>query len=132
MPTLLVVGLVLAAFLTQSGEGNRKKAEADIETAVRRGVQPEDLWTRVQDYLSQYGQSPEARWFAADTMVAQGWSATWNQAPGSAEVTATSMSWNANLAPNASTGIGFNATFSGTSNPPPTAFTLNGNTCTIA
>jgi cellulase/cellobiase CelA1 len=70
--------------------------------------------------------------FPAGQRVTEGWSATWAQAAGSANVTATSMSWNANLAPNASTGIGFNGSFTGTSNPAPTAFTLNGNTCTIA
>lgn len=69
--------------------------------------------------------------FPAGQRLTDGWSATWNQAPGSATVTATSLSWNANLPPNASTGIGFNGSFTGTANPAPTAFTINGNTCTI-
>jgi mannan endo-1,4-beta-mannosidase len=60
-----------------------------------------------------------------------GWGATWAQADGSAEVTATNMSWNATIAPNASIGIGFNGTHTG-ANPPPTAFTLNGNPCDLA
>ncbi|HEU5470290.1 MAG TPA: cellulase family glycosylhydrolase [Actinophytocola sp.] len=58
-----------------------------------------------------------------------GWSATWAQASGSADVTAVPFDWNRNLAPNTSTGIGFNGTFSGT-NTAPTTFTLNGATCT--
>lgn len=58
--------------------------------------------------------------------VGQGWSATWSQS--GAQVTATSMSYNGNLAPGASTSIGFNGTFSG-SNPRPTSFTINGTTC---
>ncbi len=58
-----------------------------------------------------------------------GWGATWAQASGSANVSATNLDWNRNLPPNGSTGIGFNGTFSGT-NTAPTSFTLNGNTCT--
>ncbi|HET6704839.1 cellulose binding domain-containing protein, partial [Amycolatopsis sp.] len=55
--------------------------------------------------------------------------ATFAQSGGA--VTAKNLSWNGALAPNASTGIGFNGTYSG-SNPAPTAFTLNGNTCSAA
>ncbi|MDX3661486.1 cellulase family glycosylhydrolase [Streptomyces sp. ID05-26A] len=58
-----------------------------------------------------------------------GWGATFAQS--GAAVTATNLSWNGSLAPNASTNIGFNGTFSG-SNPPPSSFTLNGSTCTTA
>ncbi|MFL6144594.1 MAG: endo-1,4-beta-xylanase [Labedaea sp.] len=60
-----------------------------------------------------------------------GWSATWAQAAGSANVTATNLDWNRTLAPNGSTSFGFNGTFTGTSNPAPTAFTVNGTACTI-
>ncbi len=55
-----------------------------------------------------------------------GWSATWSQS-GTA-VTATNLTWNAAIAPNASVSIGFNGTYAGT-NTAPTAFTLNGTTC---
>ncbi|MEU8180804.1 glycoside hydrolase family 44 protein [Micromonospora sp. NPDC049047] len=58
--------------------------------------------------------------------VGQGWSATWKQTGTS--VTADSMGWNGNLAPGASTSIGFNGTWSG-NNPAPAAFTLNGQRC---
>jgi mannan endo-1,4-beta-mannosidase len=60
-----------------------------------------------------------------------GWGATWTQAAGSANVTGTNLSWNSKLAPNASTGIGFNGTRSGP-NPAPASFTLNGNPCTTS
>jgi mannan endo-1,4-beta-mannosidase len=56
-----------------------------------------------------------------------GWGATFAQSGGN--VTATNLTWNRALAPNASTSVGFNGTYSGT-NPAPTSFTLNGNTCT--
>jgi len=66
--------------------------------------------------------------FAAGQKVTQGWSANWTQT-GTA-VSATGMSWNSTLAPGASTDIGFNGSHTG-QNPKPTAFTLNGATCTI-
>jgi mannan endo-1,4-beta-mannosidase len=56
-----------------------------------------------------------------------GWGATWAQSGGN--VTATNLTWNRTLAPNVSVSIGFNGTYSG-SNPAPTSFTLNGNSCT--
>ena len=60
--------------------------------------------------------------------VTQGWSATWAQS--GANVTATGLGWNATLAPGASTDIGFNGSHTGT-NTAPTAFTVNGATCTV-
>jgi hypothetical protein len=56
-----------------------------------------------------------------------GWSATWAQS--GANVTAANLSWNGNLGTGASTGIGFNGTWSG-SNPAPTSFSLNNVACT--
>ena len=63
---------------------------------------------------------------AAGQQVGQAWSATWAQS--GQHVTATNLSYNGSLATGASTGIGFNGTWT-TSNPVPTAFTLNGVTC---
>lgn len=63
----------------------------------------------------------------AGQRVGQGWSATFSQS--GAAVTARSMDYNGSLATGASTGIGFNGTWTG-SNPSPTVFTLNGVTCT--
>ncbi|AVT41727.1 glycoside hydrolase family 6 protein [Plantactinospora sp. BB1] len=62
----------------------------------------------------------------AGQRVTQGWSANWTQS--GTQVTATNVSWNGNLATGASTGIGFNGSFSG-SNPAPTSFSINGTTC---
>jgi hypothetical protein len=66
--------------------------------------------------------------FPGNQRITQGWSATWSQAAGSNQVTATSMSWNGNLATGAQTSVGFNASYSGT-NAKPTAFTINGVAC---
>jgi endo-1,4-beta-xylanase len=68
---------------------------------------------------------------AGQRLTPPGWNATWTQPAGSANVTGSNLDWNANLAPNASTNLGFNGTFTG-SNPAPAAFTLNGNTCSTA
>ncbi|RKR86722.1 cellulose 1,4-beta-cellobiosidase [Micromonospora pisi] len=64
--------------------------------------------------------------FPGNQRVTQGWSANWTQSGN--QVTATSMSWNGNLATGASTNIGFNGSFSGT-NAKPTSFSVNGVTC---
>lgn len=65
---------------------------------------------------------------AGQRLTPPGWSATWAQPTGSADVTATNLTWNGTLAPNAVTTIGFNGTHTG-ANPAPTSFILNGNTC---
>jgi hypothetical protein len=64
---------------------------------------------------------------AAGQQVGQNWSATWTQS--GQHVTATNLSWNSSLATGANTGIGFNGTWT-SSNPIPSAFTLNGVACT--
>ncbi|WP_433199871.1 glycoside hydrolase family 3 N-terminal domain-containing protein [Dactylosporangium sp. CS-047395] len=66
--------------------------------------------------------------FPGNQKVSQGWSATWSQS--GAVVSAKSEAWNGTLAPGATQSAGFNGTYSG-SNPRPTAFTLNGATCTV-
>ncbi|WP_344956101.1 endo-1,4-beta-xylanase, partial [Actinomadura miaoliensis] len=65
----------------------------------------------------------------AGQRVSQGWSAQWSQS--GATVTAKNASWNGALAPGAATSIGFNGTHGGEA-PSPTAFTLNGSSCTTA
>lgn len=82
--------------------------------------------------LTNTGTSAVSSWtlgftFPSGQTVTQGWSATWAQT-GSA-VTATSLPWNGSLAPGASVEIGFNGAHTGT-NTAPTAFTVNGASCT--
>nr|WP_239177907.1 glycoside hydrolase family 9 protein [Actinoplanes octamycinicus] len=67
--------------------------------------------------------------YDAGQRAGQAWSATVTQS--GTQVTATNLTYNGTLAPGASTSFGFNGTTTGT-NPRPTAFTLNGATCTIA
>ncbi|GAA1606631.1 cellulose binding domain-containing protein [Catellatospora bangladeshensis] len=66
---------------------------------------------------------------ASGLAVTSGHSATWTQS--GANVTAVALSWNANLAPGASATIGYNGAWT-TTNPEPTAFKLNGSTCTVS
>ncbi|WP_169982165.1 cellulose binding domain-containing protein [Microbispora sp. H10836] len=55
-----------------------------------------------------------------------GWSATWTQT--GTDVTATNLDWNRTIKAGQSVYIGFNGSYTG-ANPKPTAFTLNGTTC---
>jgi len=66
--------------------------------------------------------------FPGSQKVSQGWSANWSQS--GADVTATSMSWNGNLGTGGSTEIGFNGSYTGSTNADPTSFSLNGTVCT--
>jgi mannan endo-1,4-beta-mannosidase len=85
--------------------------------------------------ITNTGTSTLTGWTLAFTYTAgqrvtlPGWGADFAQTGGA--VTATNLAWNGTLAPNASTGIGFNGTFTG-SNPAPASFTLNGSTCTTS
>lgn len=65
--------------------------------------------------------------FSAGQQVAQAWNATAVQS--GSQVTARNVSWNGNLATNASTTIGFNGSWNNSSNPAPTSFSLNGTVC---
>jgi endo-1,4-beta-xylanase len=85
-------------------------------TIVNTGTAAINGWTLAFSYT------------AGQRVTMPGWGATWAQPAGSGNVTATPLSWNANLAPNSPTNIGFNGTFTG-SNPAPASFTLNGTAC---
>ncbi|MBX5451875.1 MAG: cellulose binding domain-containing protein, partial [Thermogemmatispora sp.] len=67
--------------------------------------------------------------FSAGQTITQGWNATFSQQ--GSQVSASSLSYNAVLSPGASSTLGFNGTWT-TSNPAPTSFTLNGQSCTLA
>jgi xyloglucan-specific exo-beta-1,4-glucanase len=67
--------------------------------------------------------------FPGSQQVTQGWNGTFTQS--GANVTVTNASYNATIAAGASVNPGFNGSWSG-SNPSPTAFTLNGASCSVA
>jgi endoglucanase len=70
--------------------------------------------------------------FPGNQRISNGWVANWTQAAGSANVTATNASHNGLIPAGQSvTGIGFNATYTGT-NARPTAFSVNGTACAVA
>ncbi|MFD4659420.1 glycoside hydrolase family 9 protein [Kitasatospora sp. NPDC058444] len=77
------------------------------------------------------GTSPVSGWtlgwnFAGDQRISTAWNATVTQS--GSEVTARDAGWNGTLAPGATAGFGFQATYSGT-NGAPARFTLNGGAC---
>jgi acetylxylan esterase len=80
------------------------------------------------------GSTPVSGWALAFTLpsgqtVTSAWNATISPTGGA--VTARNMSYNATIAPGASTGFGFQATHTG--NPAkPAAFSLNGTACSVA
>jgi len=81
--------------------------------------------------LRNAGSAPIAGWalgFAlpADQRVEGGWSGHWSQS--GATVTVRDTGWNRTIARGGAVSIGFNGSWRG-SNPPPTAFTLNGMAC---
>jgi poly(hydroxyalkanoate) depolymerase family esterase len=60
--------------------------------------------------------------------ITSGWNASYS--PSSGQVTARALTYNAAIAPNSSTSIGFQATHNGNT-AEPTSFTLNGTPCTL-
>jgi hypothetical protein len=66
--------------------------------------------------------------FGAGQQVTQAWNATVTQS--GAQVTAVSMSYNGALAGGGTASFGFNGSWNNSSNPVPTAFTMNGVACT--
>jgi glucuronoarabinoxylan endo-1,4-beta-xylanase len=66
--------------------------------------------------------------FPGSQQITQGWNGVFAQS--GANVTVTNASYNGTLAPGASVNPGFNGSWNG-SNPNPTAFTLNGASCTV-
>jgi acetylxylan esterase len=80
------------------------------------------------------GNTPITGWALSFTLpsgqiVTSAWNAT--VSPASGAVTARNMSYNATIAPGASTGFGFQATHTGNT-AKPAAFNLNGTACSVA
>jgi cellulase/cellobiase CelA1 len=61
--------------------------------------------------------------------ITQLWNGNYTQSGGTVSV--TNASYNGTIAPGGSTNFGFNGSWNG-SNSSPTAFTLNGSTCTVS
>jgi poly(hydroxyalkanoate) depolymerase family esterase len=66
---------------------------------------------------------------AAGQSIVSGWNATYT--PSAGRVTAVNLSYNGSIAPGASTSIGLQAAYTATA-AAPSAFTLNGSTCTVS
>jgi len=82
--------------------------------------------------VTNTGSSAINGWTLAFTLpagqtITNGWNA--NYTPTSGRIAATNVGYNAALSPGASVSFGFQATHTG-NNGPPTAYALNGSTCT--
>ncbi|WP_229406195.1 pectate lyase [Micromonospora sp. NBRC 110038] len=121
--TLAVTGVVATAGAAQAAAGCR--VSYAVGSQWPGGFSTTVTLTNVGDPLTSW----RLTWsFGAGQTVTQAWNATVTQS-GSA-VTATNVSFNGNLATNASTAFGFNGTWNNSSNPAPTSFAVNGVTCT--
>jgi endoglucanase len=70
--------------------------------------------------------------FPGNQRISNGWVANWTQAAGSPNVSATNASHNGAIPAGGSvTGIGFNASYTG-ANAAPSAFSVNGQSCSVA
>jgi pectin methylesterase-like acyl-CoA thioesterase len=120
---VLVAG-VLAATPASAAAGCR--VDYAIASQWQGGFGANVTITNLGDALTSW----TLQWsFPAGQTVTQAWNATVAQS--GAQVTATNVGYNGALATNASTAFGFNGSWT-SSNPVPTAFTLNGTTCTGA
>jgi endoglucanase len=121
---LLLAGGV-AAVSTASAATAGCSATYTVASQWQGGFQGGVSFTNLGDPLASW--KLEFDFPAAGQAVTQGWNASWAQA--GAHVTATNASWNGGVGTNGAVTIGFIGSFSG-GNPAPTAFTVNGVSCT--
>ncbi|MGM1064807.1 cellulose binding domain-containing protein [Saccharothrix sp. Mg75] len=116
-------------------------------TTTTTTTPPGDASCRVSDTINAWsggltseitvtntGTSPIRGWSLVFTLpggqtITSGWNAAYS--PSSGQVTARNASYNGDIAPNASVGIGFQATHTGDTGEP-ASFTLNGAACAVA
>ncbi|MFC8906914.1 pectate lyase [Micromonospora sp. NPDC057140] len=121
--TLAAAGVVATAGAAQAAAGCRVSYAVASQWAG--GFSANVTLTNVGDPLTSW----RLTWsFGAGQTVTQAWNATVTQSGSS--VTATNVSYNGNLATNASATLGFNGTWNNSSNPTPSSFAVNGVTCT--
>jgi poly(3-hydroxybutyrate) depolymerase len=131
-------------FITQFGGSGPTTTTTTTTTTT---PQPGDQTCRVGDVISAWntgltsnititntGTTPINGWSLVFTLpggqtITSGWNATYS--PASGQVTARNVSHNADIAPNASVTVGFQANHTGDSSAP-ASFALNGKTCASA
>ncbi|MGC9665553.1 cellulase family glycosylhydrolase [Planosporangium sp. 12N6] len=121
----LVVAGSAAAVTTASAASSGCSVKYTVVSQWQGGFQGDVSFTNLGGPLSSW--KLEFAFPAAGQSVTQGWNATWSQS--GTRVTASNVSWNGSVATNASVSVGFIGSWSG-SNPVPTAFSVNGVTCT--
>jgi pectate lyase len=120
---LAVTGVVITAGSAQAAVGCR--VGYAVASQWPGGFTANLTLTNVGDPLTSWAVT----WsFSAGQTVTQAWNATITQSGSS--VRAANVSYNGNLATNASVSFGFNGTWNNSSNPAPTSFAVNGVACT--
>ncbi len=120
---LAVAGVVVTAGAAQAAVGCR--VTYAVASQWPGGFGANLTLTNVGDPLTSW----TVTWsFSAGQTVTQAWNATITQSGSS--VSARNVSYNGNLATNASTSFGFNGTWNNSGNPVPTSFAVNGVACT--
>ena len=132
-------------FLTQFAGGGGPTSTTTTTTTTSNP--PGDADCKVSDAINAWnngltsnititntGSSPISGWSLVFTLpggqtITSGWSATYS--PSSGQVTAKNVSYNGDIAPNASTTFGFQATHTG-NNSAPSSYSLNGAPCSVA
>ncbi|TCB95636.1 pectate lyase [Micromonospora zingiberis] len=121
--TLFTAGALVFAGTAQAAVGCR--VAYSVTSQWSGGFTGDVVLTNVGDPLTAW----TVRWsFGAGQTVSQGWNATFTQS--GSTVSASNVSWNGNLATNATAQFGFNGTWNNSANPVPTSFSVNGVTCT--
>ncbi|BCJ58382.1 hypothetical protein Jiend_18040 [Micromonospora endophytica] len=121
--TLAAAGVVLTTGPAQAAIGCR--VSYTVASQWAGGFSANVSLTNVGDPLTSW----QVGWsFAAGQTVTQAWNATVTQS--GSTVRAANVSYNGNLATNATVSFGFNGSWNNSSNPAPTSFTVNGVTCT--
>ncbi len=134
-------------FISQFGGGGTTTTTTTTTTSTTTTTPPGDAECKVSDAINAWntgltstititntGTAPISGWSLAFTLpggqtITGGWSAGYS--PMSGQVTARNVDYNADIAPNASISIGFQATHTGNTSAPD-SFSLNGKTCAIS
>ncbi|GAA4732971.1 pectate lyase [Phytohabitans rumicis] len=121
--TLAAAGIVVSAGAAQAAVGCR--VAYSVTAQWSGGFTANVNLTNIGDPLPTWAVT----WsFGAGQTVTQGWNAAITQSGSS--VRAANLSYNGNVATNATVSFGFNGGWNNSSNPAPTSFQVNGVTCT--
>jgi pectate lyase len=124
VPLLAAAGLVAASVVSGSASTAGCQVAYSVGSQWPGGFSASVNITNLGDAINGWTLTWD---FPAGQQVTQGWNGNFSQS--GSRVTVTNASYNGALATNATTSIGFNGSFTGSANPSPTDFALNGVAC---